>query len=226
MNVLVIGASGGIGLALTRQYLDGGHNVLATWRDSVRATSLLELAKHHVGRLQLLRLDVTDFDASDLLSRAARRHCVSLDLLIHAAGLFPAGERIGRLDANSISKAFSINAVAPLLLTQALLPLLFASRRPRVIFFTSDLASDSGPVCPGAYSYPASKAAMTRLAQMLANDLRPSGIVVTIINPGWTRTRMGGGQAPHEPDETASRLRSIIEGLSVAESGQILACWE
>lgn len=225
MNILITGASGGIGLALTRQYLAEGHVVLATWRDAARAEPLLALSARHAGQLHPLRLDVTGSDAPSRLAEAAARHVPELDLLIHAAGLFPAGERIGRLTAASLAEAYAANAIAPLVLTQALLPRLFASRRPRVVNLTSDLAGAASPDCPGAYAYAASKAALNRLTQLLAQELAPAGIVVAAINPGWTRSRMGGNQAPRAPDETAERLMAVIDGLGQEDSGQILSCW-
>lgn len=226
MNILITGADGGIGLALTRQYLADGHVLLATWRDEARAEPLLALAAGHAGQLHPLRLDVTDAAAPVRLAEAAARHCPALDLLIHAAGLFPTGERIGRLDATVLAEAYAINAIAPMTLTQALLPRLFASRRPRVVNLTSDLAGEEGPECPGAYAYAASKAALNRLTQLLAQELAPAGIVVVAIDPGWTRSRMGGNQAPHGPDETAARLRAVVDGLGREVSGRILSCWK
>jgi len=225
VNIVITGAGGGIGLALTRQYLAEGHGILATWRDEARAEPLLALAARHVGQLHPLRLDVTGNDAPARLAEAAARHVPVLDLLIHAAGLFPAREGIGRTTAASLAEAYATNAIAPLVLSQALLPRLFASRRPRVVNLTSDLAGADGPDCPGAYAYAASKAALNRITSLLAQELAPAGIVVVAIDPGWTRSRMGGNQAPHAPDETAERLMALIDGLAQEDSGRILSCW-
>ncbi|CAK0775517.1 hypothetical protein CCP3SC15_510015 [Gammaproteobacteria bacterium] len=140
VNILITGANRGIGHALTLGYLMEGHHVLATFRERIHAAALLELQEHHADQLRLIELDVTSQKAPAVLADFAKVNTQEIDILLNNAGIFPRTEHIGTLDLAVIAQTFATNTIAPLLITQALLPRLFASRCPRVVNLTSDLA--------------------------------------------------------------------------------------
>src|SRR5688572_29278302 len=120
MRSVVTGANRGLGLEFVRQLLARGDEVVAACRQPGKATDLNRLAGAHPGRLHVLPLDV-----ADERSRVAFAHELPLvadgvDLLINNAGVLHSGERWGHLEAAILEDSLRINAVGPLLLTQAL----------------------------------------------------------------------------------------------------------
>jgi NAD(P)-dependent dehydrogenase (short-subunit alcohol dehydrogenase family) len=123
---LVTGANRGLGLEFTRQLLARGDHVVATAREPGRATALIALAGEYPGRLRVLPLDVAD--PASIAALAAELPLgggpVPLDLLVNCAGVLHSGERFGRLQPAILEDSFRVNAMGPLLLTEALAPAL------------------------------------------------------------------------------------------------------
>uniref|UniRef100_UPI002623BA10 SDR family NAD(P)-dependent oxidoreductase n=1 Tax=Thermomonas sp. TaxID=1971895 RepID=UPI002623BA10 len=126
-TAVVTGANRGVGLEFTRQLLARGDRVVASCRHPGKATELNALVGHHPGRLHVLPLDVASPDSraaflAELplaLGEEAR-----IDLLINNAGVLHSGERFGQLQQATLEDSLRVNAIAPLLLAQALAPLL------------------------------------------------------------------------------------------------------
>src|SRR5579875_2195849 len=138
---LVTGADRGLGLAFVTQLLERGAHVLACCRDPAHADVLAALQSAHGERLVIHALDVADPRAIEALPQAAARHLQRIDLLINNAGVLVSGERFGNVKAESLAMSFAVNASAPLLITQALAPLLARGNKPRVLCISTQLAS-------------------------------------------------------------------------------------
>ncbi|MBJ6979829.1 SDR family oxidoreductase [Luteimonas sp. MC1895] len=220
---LVTGANRGLGLALVRHLLDRGDHVVAACREPGRATALNGLAGEHPGRLHVLPLDV-----ADTRSRAAFVAELPLvlgngrkvGLLLNNAGVLHSGERFGRLDEATLEHSFRVNAVGPLLLVQALAPLL--ADGSRVANLSSQLGSIAGCMRFGTPSYNMSKAAQNMATALLAHALADRGIAVVALHPGWVQTDMGGEQATETVDASAAGLLDVIDGLDAGDSGRFL----
>ena len=72
-------------------------------------------------------------------------------------------------------------------------------------------------------AYRVSKAAVNRLMRGLATELKPQGIPVLIVHPGWVKTDMGGDAAPLSSEESAAQLQKLIDRLDIASTGKFLA---
>lgn len=118
---------------------------------------------------------------------------------------------------------FRVNTVAPLVVTRALLPLLRKGDCPKVIFMSTGMASiskkDGREI---EYGYSASKAALNMAAKVLSHELRPDGVCVAAISPGWVKTDMGTPEAPLEPNEVAEGIWAAVRGLEAGQSGAFL----
>jgi NAD(P)-dependent dehydrogenase (short-subunit alcohol dehydrogenase family) len=226
-RVLVTGANRGIGLEFARQLAARGDHVFATARDVNRATELRDLAKAYGdGHVTIVPLDV---DSPDSIRSAAadtiRRQADGLDLLINNAGIYAArigkdgqpAERFGELSFDDALKVIRTNAVAPLILTQALLPLLKKSRTPKVVSITSGYGSVSGNN-GFPYYYAASKAALNQFMRSLAGDSAADGIITIVMSPGWVQTEMGGAGAPTLPEQSVAGMLKVIDGLTAADN--------
>lgn len=220
---LVTGANRGLGLEFVRQLLADGVRVVATCRQPGKATALNTLAAEHPGHLKVLPLDVGDARSRDELVREwplAAGDDARIGLLVNNAGVLHSGERFGTLSADTLDDSLRTNVTGPLLLTQALAPLLRDGAR--VANLSSQLGSITNTGRFGTPSYAISKAALNMATVQLAHALRERGIVVVALHPGWVRTDMGGAQASEAPEESVTGLRTVIDGLGPDDSGRFL----
>jgi NAD(P)-dependent dehydrogenase (short-subunit alcohol dehydrogenase family) len=219
-RVLITGSNRGIGLALTRENLVRGDRVFATCRHPDEADGLHALAEEHGERLTILRLDVRDEETIEASVEAIQAAEDGLELLINNAGISPSGERLGRLDAETMLHTFHVNAVGPMMVTKATLDLLRGGDDARIINISSRLGSLTHKSSGGRYSYSSSKAALNMLTRALAFDLRSDGIAVLSVHPGWVRTDMGGSSAPVEPAESARGILQVADELTMSDTGE------
>jgi NAD(P)-dependent dehydrogenase (short-subunit alcohol dehydrogenase family) len=216
---LITGSNRGIGLALVRASLARGDRVFATCRRPDEAEELHALAAEHGDRLTILRLDVTDEETIEASVEGVQSEEDGLEVLVNNAGISPSGERLGRLDAETMLHTFHVNAVGPMLVSQAFLELLRSGDDPKIVNISSQLGSLTRKSSGGRYSYCSSKAALNMLTRALAFDLRSDGIVVLAMHPGWVRTDMGGSGAPVAPAESAQGIQRVADGLTMSDSG-------
>lgn len=220
MRALVTGANRGLGLEFTRQLLAHGAHVIAACRHPGRALKLTEYAAAHPGHLHVLPLDLPKDKSIAELVREAGALTDSLDLLINNAGMLVSGERYGAITAKSLDDTFAANVAGPLLLTQALTPLLEKGSAPKVVNLSSRLGSLAAAETFGTPSYAISKAALSMVTRQLAAALKDAGIAVISINPGWVQTDMGGAGAPLTPAESVRSMLQVLEKIAMRDSGQ------
>ncbi|MCE8017855.1 SDR family oxidoreductase [Halomonas sp. MCCC 1A17488] len=206
-RVLITGANRGIGLALARHYHGQGWRVVG----ACRATSaeLDEVAEQVVEGV-----DVTRSEDVARLAEAIRGQ--RLDVLVNNAGLLH-DESLGSLDFATIQRQMEVNAYGPLRVTEALLDNLGAGSK--VANVTSRMGSIADNDSGGRYGYRASKAALNAFGKSLAIDLKPKGIAVAQLHPGYVQTRMVdfGGLIP--PEEAAAGIAARIAALTLETSG-------
>jgi len=209
-NVLITGANRGIGLELCRCFRARGDNVIAVCRNP--SADLQKL-----GPRVIEGIDVTDDRAGAVLLRALDN--VKIDVLVHNAGILRS-ESLGHIDYGSLREQLETNAVAPLRLTEQLLPLLAPGAK--VALMTSRMGSIADNTSGSMYGYRMSKAALNMAGASLAHDLKPRGIAVVILHPGYVRTEMTGGHGNIDPSDAAKQLVARIDELTVETSGRFL----
>ncbi|MEV6016315.1 SDR family NAD(P)-dependent oxidoreductase [Streptomyces sp. f51] len=186
MIALVTGGNRGIGRETVRRLASGGHTVYLT----ARSAGAADRAARDIGLpgVRPLRLDVTS--GADIA--AAARDIDALDVLINNAAItYDTWQRATTADLDVVREAAETNLYGPWQLTQALLPLLRASRHPRIVNVSSEAAS-LAVMGGGTPAYSASKVALNALTRMFAAELRSEGILVNAVCPGWVATDMGG----------------------------------
>lgn len=219
---LVTGANRGLGLAFVRHLLQRGDRVVATARHPGKATALNTLTGEFPGRLHVLPLDVGNDKSREELARELPLVLdgAHIDLLVNNAGVLHSGERWGKLHADILEDSLRINAVGPLLLTQAVAPLLAdGATVANVSTQMASLATRSEFRSP---SYAMSKAAQNMATVQMAKAFASRGIKVVALNPGWVRTDMGGAEGTLAPEESVAGLVRTIDGLRVEDSGRFL----
>lgn len=219
MNTVVItGTNRGIGLELVRQYADARDMVIACCRRPNEAEDLKAVTVGKEGRVSIHQLDV-----ADAKSIAALRDHIGdtpIDILINNAGTMGGDtQRAFEMDYDAWQETFAVNTIGPFRVIEALKDAISKSSAPKIVTVSSQMGA-LNLKGTGSYAYRSSKAAVNKVMQVLAEDLRPDGIIVIPVHPGWVQTDMGGPNAEISTEESASGLRKLIAGLTLAESGQ------
>jgi NAD(P)-dependent dehydrogenase (short-subunit alcohol dehydrogenase family) len=215
----ISGANRGIGLEVTRQLVARGDRVTAGVRsEETRDALAARLAPQHA-RIETKVFDTRDNDA---ILAAAESIDAPIDVLVANAGAIgPSPRSVLKMDFAAALDLFNINTLGPLRLARAFLPLLRRAKNPRVALMSSALGS-MATVDPSSAVYSATKAALDKFAQCLAIELKPLGVAVVALHPGWVRTDMGGPNAPLSAPESVAGLIATIDGLGLENTGSFL----
>lgn len=215
-KVLITGANRGLGLEFVRQYSADGWDVLACCRNPSSARDLSSLAESSSGRVKVLQFDVCSAADRERIAAAVE----SIDLLINNAGVFGENDTIGELANTAVfEQVYVANAVAPLLVTQSLLPAILKGEGRKVAFITSKMGSIDDVEAGRCYPYRMSKCALNMGVVCLAKELANRGVVVGLLHPGWVQTDMGGENGLIKPPQSISGMRKVIAGLTPESSG-------
>jgi short-subunit dehydrogenase len=172
--------------------------------------------------LQQLPVTIIDnIDITDEHSRSTLQQAVSgqtIDLLIHNAGAY-SKETIGFFNADEMANILNINSIAPLMISEQLLPQCKAGSK--IIMITSRMGSIADNSTGERYSYRMSKAALNAATKSLSLDLKKRGIIVGLIHPGHVATEMGGPNGI-PVNEAVTQLIHCIENYTLENSGQFL----
>jgi NAD(P)-dependent dehydrogenase (short-subunit alcohol dehydrogenase family) len=229
-RVVVTGANRGLGLEFARQLAARGDDVVAGVRQPKTADALNKLAAKSAGRVTVVRLDVGDQDDIAAAALHIGERFDAVDLLINNAGIWTAPDQPDRassgpladLRPDAVLEVLRINALGPILVTQALAPSLAAAEQAVVVNISSWLGSIRGATTRGNLAYAMSKAALNMLTGRLAAELAGQGTIVVSMSPGWVATDMGGPSAPLEPPESVKGMLNVADALTPAQSGTFL----
>lgn len=215
LNVVITGANRGIGLELARYYNQKNYTVIGICRKSSE-----ELDK--IASIVISEVDVRSEDSikrvGEVLSEALidSESGQKIDILINNAGVFM-NETLDDMNFDDIQTQMEINAIAPLQMTHALQSLLWEGSK--VAMITSRMGSIADNSSGSYYGYRASKAALNAFGKSLAVDLKPKGIALALLHPGFVQTRMVGFNGDITPEQSAQGLAARIEALDLENSG-------
>ncbi len=204
---VVVGASRGIGLEMARQLVARGERVTATARADTP-----ELAQ--TGAEVIEGVDVATDEGAARLAGALRGQ--RIDVLVHNAGILKP-DTLATLDFDEALRHYNVNALGPLRVVRALLDNFGEGGRIGIV--TSRVGSVSDNESGGNYAYRMSKAAANMAARNLSIELRPRGIAVAALHPGYVRTDMTCGRGNITPDVAARGLIMRMDNLSLANTG-------
>lgn len=214
MNVLVIGASRGIGLEFVRQYRAEGARVTATARqaDGLEA-------------LQALGADAVQVDVSDATSASGlgwRLADAGFHVAIYNAGVY--GPRHADLQAptrEEFDAVMQVNVLGAMRALQEFAAPGVLARGAKVVVLSSRMGSLGERRSSSGWLYRASKAALNSLLVDASLQLAARATCVA-VHPGWVRTDMGGAQADLDTAASVHDLRRVIAGLQPADNGSFL----
>jgi len=218
-QVLITGANRGIGLEFVKQYAADDWRVLACCRKPQNATELQAIASANP-QVRLMTLDVTDFNQTDALALALEGEVI--DVLINNAGVYPQST-FGDTNYEEWATSFKVNSMAPLKMAEAFVQHLTKSRLKKIATLTSKMGSIEDNTSGKSYCYRSSKTAVNMVMKSLSIDLKPYGISVVTLHPGWVQTDMGGSNALINAHTSVTGLRQVIDQLNLNNTGQFRA---
>lgn len=202
-QALIIGASRGLGLGLTKEYLRRGWDVTGTVRAAIVGAGL----ESYYDQLTLDTLDINNLHmVDDFIARLRGR---VFDVIILSAGILgPLGRGAGEVSPEDINHLMMTNAIAPVRLAERLVEQL----RPEtggLAFMSSVLGSLEVNTNDGTPLYAASKAMLNRLTRAFAAE--HEYLTITNLHPGWVRTEMGGETAPLDIETSVKGMMDVLE---------------
>jgi NAD(P)-dependent dehydrogenase (short-subunit alcohol dehydrogenase family) len=217
---LITGANRGIGLALVKAYASRRDKVFAAVRRTSDRAELDAFVETQRKWVEVIEIDVND---PATVGKARRRlEAEPIDVLINNAGVMgPDRQSATDMDYDGLMEALAVNSVAPLRIANAFLPNVKAAKG-KIIALSSQMGSMQS-ASSDSLAYRVSKAALNRLMRGLASELKPQGIPVLIVHPGWVKTEMGGEGATLSPEDSAAQLLKLIDKLDIASTGRFLA---
>jgi len=210
-NVLVTGASRGLGLAISRGLSTAGYRVIALARS--QGPELTQLLAAANGAVHFQAFDLTDTHAIAQLVSTLRQQFGPLYGLVNNAGAGTSGVH-ALLRDDQIEDLVRLNTVAPLILTKYVVRAMMADREGRIINMSSIIASTG---YRGLAAYAATKAALVGFTRSLAREVGSLGITVNAVAPGFVATDMTRElEGAREQIERRSALKRLAEPADVA----------
>jgi NAD(P)-dependent dehydrogenase (short-subunit alcohol dehydrogenase family) len=227
----ITGADRGLGLALCAGLLEKDWRVFAgqyipEWPE------LAALADQFSGSLHPVSLDVSSIESTQAAAQTVTTMVDHIDLLVNNAGVNSSTtERLIRepQDYAEMHRMYDINAVGPLRVVEAFLPLLDRGDLKRLCFVSSEAGSIDRCRRESWYGYCMSKTALNMAVKIMFNHLRPEGYTFRLYHPGWMRTYMGGSKnmaADMEPEESAAQAIPFFLETQDDEDRLVMRDWQ
>ena len=216
-TILITGTNRGIGLEFTKQYLARGDRVIATCRD-IEAADALKKLRNDYDKLEVRQLDVSS--AESILEFVQQLVDTPIDIFINNAGVYgPRNAKFGEVDGQLWASVLQVNSIAPLMLSQLLMPNLRQGKDKKMVYLTSKMGSIDDNSGGGSYIYRSSKTALNSVVKSLAIDLAGEGFSAAVLHPGWVLTDMGGQNALIDTKTSVTGMLQVVDDLDPQSSG-------
>ena len=237
-TVLITGANSGIGLEFTKEYAGRGWTVIATHRRNQTPDTLAEVIAAY-DNVHAERMDVTRPDQIKAL--AVKLKNIPIDVLINNAGVYNdrsgckkedcpgdwSTQTFGKLDYRLFDTIMSVNVKGPLMVSEAFLDNVKASNQKKIISISSTNGSLTEQLPgSGAIFYRASKAALNREMQLVATEIRDTGVIVVLLHPGAVLTErqmyLKGYEGMVDMPFSVKHMIETINKLTINDTGRFI----
>ncbi len=210
-TAVVTGANRGLGLETCRRLASAGLKVVLTSRDAHKGRTAAEGLRAEGLDVMSHPLDVMDPDSVQQLAEFIKKEWGRLDILVNNAGVLldhrdaadTTVASVFKADLDTVRKTMETNLYGPMMLSQALIPLMHGTGRVVNVSSGMGQLSDMNGGWP---AYRLSKTALNALTRILADELKDTHIKVNSVCPGWVRTDMGGPHADRSVEEGAETI--------------------
>ena len=206
-NVLITGATGGIGKALVNIFHKNGYNIVATGTNSEKLDAMKENYKE---RLNCIKCDFSDLDQIEEMVNSANNYYGHTSILINNAGITKDNLFL-RMKDEEWSNIININLNANYKLTKLIIKDMVKQKWGRIINITSDAAKIGNP---GQANYVTSKSGIEGLTRTIANEVASRGITANCVSPGFIKTSI-------IDTINKDRLSIMLEKIPAGRMGEI-----
>ena len=225
-TAVVTGATRGIGRAIAESFLQHKCKVVGVYGSNQEEAKRFR-AQWPADQLQLEHCNVADHDQVARFYEGLESRFDTLDILVNNAGIqIDTESGILELDPVIFQNTLETNALGPLLMAQATVPIMKVNGFGRIVNLVSTLGSLAEIASPDSPynsvlspAYRLSKTLLNGITVLLAKELRGSNILVNSVCPGWVRTDMGGSAASIDTGASAAGLVARFAALNPATTG-------
>ncbi len=221
-NVLVTGASRGLGLGIASRLVTSGYCVIGVARSETKELSELRAQAESTGtgRLLFRSFDLSRMDEIPSLVSELRKNVGSIYGLVNCAGTSFEGA-LAMMPTSQIEQLVQINLVSPMVLTKAVVRGMLSDGAGRIVNISSIIASTG---YRGLSVYGATKSALTGFSRSLAREVGRMGVTVNCVAPGFVDTQLTSGMAGEQRERVVRRsaLRRLADVDDVASAVEFL----
>ena len=186
MNTLIIGGTFGIGYELSKIYLKKSKNLIILGRNDEKLNEISKEFSNSQTNVITKKLDVTSIEQCKQTLTSIIDELGSLDLIIYSSGFYKPNNTFD-VDLDLYRKTIEVNFMGLINVMSVILPFLKQQQKGHIAMISS-LAGFFG--LPNSSGYGPSKAAMMNYSESIYNDCKKNNIHVSIINPGFIKTRL------------------------------------
>ena len=204
MNIILTGASRGIGLELAKLFIDNGHQLICLTRNIEPLSALKQ------SNLKSISTDLSSQVSLDAALQTIKENFTTVDCIIHNAGAL-VNKEFEKISLPELKNVYQVNVFAPFYITQQLVGLMGKQQKSHVVTISSMGGFQGSAKFAGLSAYSSSKAAIASLTECLAEEFKTKNIAVNCLALGAVQTEMleeafPGYQAPLKPLEMANYM--------------------
>ena len=215
-NILLTGASGGIGYAIARKFLENS-DARMILQYNTHAQKIESLKEEFPYRIDSYKADLSDEKSVVEFLKKIDSEYKKLDIISHSAGISVV-DTINHTKIEDISKIINVNLKSPILITQKLVGKMI-EKKSGVIIFISSMWGITGSSCESVYS--ATKGGIIAFSNSLSKELGPSNIRVNSVSPGFINTAMNDNIKIEDRDLFVSEIPLLRAGEATDVSNAI-----
>ena len=215
---LITGASRGIGYLAALYLADLGCNLILHSRKAEHCKKVLEEVSRRGVEAYCVQAQLEEMDQVEEMCRLIDETGVPVDIILNNAGLQIAyRNEYLKTPYSDYDISFRINTTAPMMICYHFLPMMQERGFGRIVNTTSGIDLE-----PQQAGYSAAKAALSKVTRDLGKDYEGTDIIISLTDPGWCRTDLGGPSAPNSPE---SALPGVLVGAFISDghSGRTFA---
>jgi len=215
---LVTGASRGIGRLAALAMADQGVNIIALSRSREHTAPLITELEAKGVKAYAVEAELSDIPSVERALAEIDSLGVQVDIVLNNAGVQIAYRtEYLKTPVSDYETSFVVNTIAPMVIVYHFLPAMIERGFGRIVNTTSGIRLE-----PEQAGYSASKAALDKVTIDLGSKLQGSDVIISLTDPGWCRTDLGGPKAPNAPE---SAIPGVIAGAFVndGKSGRLFS---
>ena len=207
---LVTGSSRGIGRLIAHELMKLGVNIIAHSRSIEHLKPLEAYAEKYNVKLEFLAAELSDSEELEKMLESIEPFAADIDILYNNAGVsIPSKcDSAWNTPVDDFVKTSMVNFIAPVKIGNAIIPYMLEKGFGRIINVSSSIEYRLPDM-----AYSCSKAALNKYVHDIAPSLEGSGVMISLLDPGWLKTDMGGSHAVHEVDSVipGAMLGAVID---------------